>query len=71
MLVPNINDDEATLKQTKEFINTLTNVEKVEVLPYHNMALHKYEELGIEYRLKDTPLPTNEQIGLANKILQI
>ena len=71
VLVPNINDDEATLKQTKEFINTLTNVEKVEVLPYHNMALHKYEELGIEYRLKDTPLPTNEQIGLANKILQI
>lgn len=69
VLVPGINDDKDTLIKTKEFINTLKNVEKVEVLPYHNMALHKYEELGIEYRLKDTPIPTHEQIELANKIL--
>lgn len=71
VLVPNINEDEETLKQTKEFIDDLTNVEKIEILPYHNMALHKYEELGIEYRLKDTPIPTNEQIEFATKILTI
>lgn len=71
VLVPGINEDKKTLIQTKEFINTLTNVEKVEVLPYHNMALHKYEELGIEYRLKDTPVPSKKQIELANKILKI
>lgn len=71
VLVPGINEDKKTLIQTKEFINTLTNVEKVEVLPYHNMALHKYEELGIEYRLKDTPVPSQKQIELANKILKI
>ena len=71
VLVPDINDDEKTLIKTKEFINTLSNVEKVEVLPYHNMALHKYEELGIDYRLKETPLPSEEQILLANKILKL
>ena len=71
VLVPGINDDEQTLVETKNFINSLTNVEKVEVLPYHNMALRKYEELGIEYRLKDTPVPNDNQIELANKILNI
>jgi len=71
VLVPGINEDKETLTQTKKFINTLTNVEKVEVLPYHDMALHKYEELGIEYRLKDTPVPNDKQIQLANKILKI
>lgn len=69
VLVPNINDDENTLVDTKKFIDTLSNVEKVEILPYHNMALHKYEELGIEYRLKDTPLPTQKQVDFATKIL--
>ena len=71
VLVPGINEDKKTLIQTKEFINTLTNVEKVEVLPYHNMTLHKYEELDIKYRLKDTPVQSKKQIELANKILKI
>lgn len=69
VLVPTINDDEKTLKDTKNFINNLKNVEKVEVLPYHNMAINKYKELGIEYRLKNINSPNNEQINLANKIL--
>lgn len=69
VLVPDINDDQVTLKQTRAFIDTLKNVEKVEVLPYHNMALHKYEEMGLTYRLKDTPTTSTKQIDLANKIL--
>lgn len=71
VLVPDINSDEKTLIETKNFISQLTNIQKVEVLPYHTLGVHKYEELGIEYRLKDTPTPSIKQINLAKNILEI
>lgn len=71
VLVPTINSDEKTLNQTMKFIKTLKNVQKIEVLPYHNMAIKKYEELKLEYPFKDIPLPTDKEITLAKKILKI
>ena len=41
----------------------------MEVLPYHNLGVHKYEGLGIEYTLKDVPMPETEQVDEARKIL--
>ena len=55
VIVPNINDDENHILQLKEFANSLTNVERVELLPYHSMAKKKYQELKILYRLETTP----------------
>lgn len=69
VLVPTINDDSATLLETKEFLNTLNNVEKVEILPYHDMAKQKYKMMGIEYRLKDVACPTEQQIDIAKNYL--
>lgn len=70
VLVPTINSDEETLKKTRQFVDTLKNVEKVEILPYHTMGVHKYAQLKIEYRLKGIKEPTNEEIDLATKILK-
>jgi len=69
VLVPGITDDESHLRQLRQFIDTLTNVQKVEVLPYHTLGTFKWEQLGIPYSLKDTPTPTAEQMALAQKIL--
>lgn len=69
VLVPGITDDENDLKKTREFINSLQNVEKVEVLPYHTLGKAKYEKLGIPYPLEGVPVPTAEQIKKAEKIL--
>ena len=55
VIVPNINDDEEHVLKLKEFANSLTNVERVELLPYHSMAKKKYQELKILYRLETTP----------------
>lgn len=69
VLVPNINSHEKTLRQTKKFIDTLKNVEKVEILPYHTHGKYKYDELNLPYRLNDINEPTQEEIKLAINIL--
>ena len=70
VLVPTITDDKQQLFKLRQFLDTLDNVEKIEVLPYHNMGVSKYEELNMDYPLKNIPLPTDEQINIANQILK-
>ena len=55
VIVPGINDDEAHIKKLKEFASHIPNVERIELLPYHTLGVHKYEELVIKYRLDGTP----------------
>lgn len=70
VLVPNISDQESDIIKLKQFLNTLDNIEKIEVLPYHTMGLPKYEKLGIDYRLKGVHPPSKALIERANEILQ-
>ncbi len=69
VLVPGITDDDAYLTRTREFIDTLSNVRRVEVLPYHSMGEYKWRELGLEYTLKGTQPPSKERVKNAEKIL--
>ncbi|MBO5099794.1 MAG: pyruvate formate lyase-activating protein [Treponema sp.] len=70
VLVPGITDNDEYLMQTRDFIKTLSNVERVEVLPYHGLAITKYKDLGIDYVLKDTESPSKERIENAKRILE-
>ncbi len=70
VLLPGFNDDEESLSRWKAFADGL-NVEKIELLPYHKMAIEKYKKLGIKYSLEETAEPTKEQIEFAKKILNI
>ena len=69
MLIPGINDDDKLLYRLRAFIDTLSNVERVEVLPYHALGVYKWEQLGIPYPLKDIKSPTNESLLHTQKIL--
>ena len=40
------------------------------MLPFHKMGEHKWEEMGMTYRLTDTPSPTAEQIERAGAIFR-
>jgi len=62
VLVPGLTDDPANIEGLARFVGRLTNVERVEVLPFHQMAKHKWEELRIPYPLENTPTPTPEQV---------
>ena len=71
VLVPDITDNDKYLNGLSEFINTLNNVEKVEVLPYHSLGEYKWQELGINYQLKGVNPPTKNRVDNAKAILNI
>lgn len=55
VIVPGINDDEKHIKELANFAKKLKNVEKIELLPYKTIGVHKYKELDLKYSLKTTP----------------
>jgi len=55
VLVPGLTDDPANVEGVARFVAPMTNVEWVEVLPFHQLGAFKWKELGLEYQLGDTP----------------
>lgn len=53
VIIPTINDSYEYILGLKDYIKNIKNVEKVELLPYHTMAISKYEKLHIPYKLKN------------------
>lgn len=71
VLVPNITLNDEYLIKTKEFIDTLDTVDKIEVLPYHTMGVVKYKNLGIPYRLEGVEPPTKDEVKHAKYLLGV
>lgn len=69
VLVPENTDFDEDLDKLGEFISKLSNVKKVEVLPYHTLGVFKWENLGVKYRLEGIGAPTPERIKNAKKRL--
>ena len=69
VVVPEITYKEEYLSRLGEFLAELKNIKALDVLPYHNMARGKYEELGIDYSLKATPPLTKEEAMNARNII--
>ena len=60
VLVPGLTDDLADIASIATFAASLGNVERVEVLPFHQMGRFKWEKLGLDYTLKDVEPPSAE-----------
>lgn len=69
VLVPTINDQDEYLEQLGDFIGTLENVEKVEILPYHQLGVYKWEALGYKYPLSEISSPSDELVEHAHQML--
>ena len=69
VLVPTITDNDEYLCELRDFIKTLSNVEKIEVLPYHTLGVYKWKQLGIPYTLDGIASPTEERVQHAESIL--
>lgn len=61
VVVPGITDSEEHMKNLKVYIDSIPNVEKVELLPYHLLGKNKYEVMGIPYSLDGVPAMDKEK----------
>ena len=71
VIVPGYTDNEEDLLKLKDFIGSLKTVEKVELLPYHNIGEFKWKKLGLKYPLEGIRQATDEDIKKAKEILGI
>jgi len=62
VLVPGLTDNETDIRQIAEFAAGLGNVERVDVLPFHQLGRYKWQKLGIDYKLNETEAPSRELI---------
>ncbi len=69
VLVPGITDHHEDLLHLSDFIHTLTNIKKVEILPYHKLGVYKWEALGLTYPLEQVEAPTEEEVEKAYRLI--
>src|SRR5436190_14295052 len=65
VLVPGLTDDPEDISKIAGFAAGLGNVERVDVLPFHQMGRFKWKNLGIEYKLEDVEPPSHEAVERA------
>lgn len=70
VIVPGINDTKEYVNELIRFIKPLKNVEKIELLPYHTLGVHKYEDLKLNYSLKDVPDMDKDKCKKLEKMLK-
>lgn len=70
VLVPTMTDDPVDLLKLRNFIDTLTNIVDIEVLPYHTKGIEKWKALGYTYPIPEINEPNQESIDLAEAILK-
>lgn len=68
VLVPNLTDDPEDIEALAKYLTTLKNIERIDILPFHKMGEYKWEQLGYNYQLTDTPSPEAEDVKLAKDI---
>ncbi len=69
VIVPTITDDEVFLARLGKFLSAFDNIEKIELLPYHTMGIPKYDNLGIEYSLRDIPQADSALVNWCYEII--
>lgn len=70
VIVPGINDRDGDILALKEYIKTINNVEKVELLPYHLFGVEKYKKLGIKYPLDGVEPLSAERLEYLTNLLR-
>ena len=70
VLVPGLTDDADEMRRVADFAASLGVVERVEVLPFHQMGRYKWEKLGLDYTLATTEPPSEERVADAVSIFR-
>lgn len=70
VLVPGLTEDKNNIGEIAKFAASLGNVERVEVLPFHQMGRFKWNELNLSYKLDEVPPPTPAAIERACEVFR-
>ncbi|MBE6288386.1 MAG: pyruvate formate lyase-activating protein [Mediterranea massiliensis] len=70
VLVPGYSDYEEDIRALGEHFKSYTNIERIEILPYHRLGVHKYEAMGWEYQLSEVKENTPKQLEKAESLLK-
>ena len=70
VLVPGLSENEDHLHALGRFLQPMSNVQKLEIQPYHKLGVHKYEALGWKYELEGVAQNTPEQLKTAMSIFK-
>jgi pyruvate formate lyase activating enzyme len=68
-LIPGVNDDEVNIEMSASFLTSLPYLDGIELMPYHEIGLTKYQALGMKYKLSDIQPSTSQKIVEIEKIL--
>lgn len=71
VIVPTITDRTEDLNNLKDFLSTLKNIQKIELLPYHDMGKYKWIEAKAKYELENIRTANSNDIEYAKKVLGI
>lgn len=63
VVIPSLNDNDDSLQKIFELREQYSCIEKIELLPFRKLCLEKYENMGIEFPLKNTPEAKQEFIN--------
>lgn len=70
VLAPTLSDNVEDLHKWAKHAAQYKNVERVDILPFHQMGTNKWEQMGMKYELKDLPTPTQDEIQQATAIFK-
>jgi len=70
VIVPGINDDLEQVKKLANFLKDKKYLEKIELLPYHNLGEHKWKNLGLDYPLENVKPPTERKMRELNTVFK-
>lgn len=70
VLVPGYTDDAEDLRNWAKYVSQFKNVERVDILPFHQMGGYKWEQIGREYPLKNVSAATLEDVEKAEMIFR-
>lgn len=70
VIIPDLNDSEDNILKLKEIACKYSNVEKIELLPFRKLCQTKYDNLKMEFPLKDTPEPDREKMNYLRELIK-
>ena len=69
--MPGLSDQEEYLHALGNHFKDYKSIQKIEIQPYHKLGMHKWEALGMEYKLKDVEPPTKELLDKVANIYRL